>query len=86
MGLYAPPMDEIWRNDLLTVFDGTILEFFGFIPTAKTESGARFHVRNLRCNVARSSNFGMVAEVSDEDGATVGPFVDRVSAAVAART
>lgn len=82
-------------------FDGTMLEFFGFVMTAKSETGARFHVRNLhvdvegpdrkgrrklRVNVARHPNFGVVAEIAEEDWATVGPFLDRVNAVVAAQT
>ncbi len=73
-----PRMEELWINDLFVIFDGTILEMFGFIMTAKTETGARYHVRNLqidvegpdrkgrrklRFNLARSANFGVLTEV-----------------------
>jgi hypothetical protein len=69
--------------------------------TAKTETGARYHVRNLqihvqgpdrkgrrklRFNLARNANFGSVAEISEADWATVGPFIDRVNAAIVAQT
>lgn len=92
-------MDEIWINDLFVTFDGTVLEIFGFVMTAKTETGGRYHVRNLRIdvegpdrkgrrkvrfNLARGANFGSLTEVAEDDWATVGPFLDRVNAAVAA--
>ena len=94
-------MEELWLNDLFVTFDGTVLEIFGFIMTAKTETGARYHVRNLqidvegpdrkgrhtlRFNLARNANFGSVTEISEDDWATVGPFIDRVNAAIAAQT
>ena len=82
-------MDEVWSGDSLLVFDGRVLEVFGFMGS----ESIRFHVRNMEVSVegpdrkgrnavtikpaARGSG-GCRLEVEPADWAAVGPFLDRV--------
>jgi hypothetical protein len=86
-------VDEIWIDTTLVAFDGRVLEVFGF---SGSES-LRFHVRNieielqdpdrkgrrwLRIKPASPGSGGCMFEVGPEDWPHVGPFVDRVMAAI----
>lgn len=86
-------MDEVWAGDSLLVFDGRVLEVFGF---SGSES-LRFHVRNmeielkepdrkgrrwLRIKPASSGSGGCMFELKPEDRPQVEPFIDRVLAAI----
>lgn len=86
-------MDEVWAGDSLLAFDGRVVEVFGF---SGSES-IRFHVRNMELEVgepdrkgrrsirikpASRGSGGCMFEVSEEDWAAVGPFLDRVLAAI----
>ncbi len=81
--------DEIWIDDSLVVFDGQVLEVFGF----RGERNVRFHVRNLSIDVggpdrkgrrmvqlkARTKGSGGLGfEISEEDWAEAGPLLERV--------
>lgn len=86
-------MDEIWIDDTLVAFDGRVLEVFGF---SGSES-LRFHVRNIEISVeepdrkgrrwlrikpATPGSGGCMFEVEPGDWPHVGPFLDRVMAAI----
>jgi hypothetical protein len=86
-------MDEVWAGDSLLAFDGRVVEVFGF---SGSES-IRFHVRNVELEVgepdrkgrrsvrikpASRGSGGCMFEVSEEDWPSVGPFLDRVLAAI----
>jgi hypothetical protein len=86
-------MDEVWAGDSLLVFDGRVLEIFGF----RGSESLRFHVRNVEVSVgqpdrkmrrsvavkpASRGSGGCMFEVQEEDWPTVGPFLDRVLAAI----
>lgn len=86
-------MDEVWSGDSLLAFDGRVLEVFGFMGS----ESIRFHVRNMELSVegpdrkrrhavtikpaARGSG-GCRLEVEESDWGQVGPFLDRVLAAM----
>ncbi len=86
-------MDEIWLGTTLLAFDGRVLEVFGF---SGSES-IRFHVRNidiqvddpdrkgrrwLRIKPASPGSGGCMFEVQPEEWNHLGPFLDRVFAAI----
>ena len=86
-------VDEVWCGDSLLAFDGRVLEVFGF---GSSES-VRFHVRNMDLEVgdpgrkgrrsvlvkpASRRSGGLGLEVEEADWPTVGPFLDRVLAAI----
>ena len=85
--------NEVWCGDVLLTFDGKVLELFGF-----PENGARFHVRNVELSVGEpdrkerravavkpaSRGGGCRFDVPPEDWPAVGPFLDRVLAAIPA--
>jgi hypothetical protein len=86
-------VDEAWCGDSLLVFDGRVLEVFGF---SGSES-IRFHVRNMdlviadadrkgrrsvRVKPASRGSGGVGLEVEEADWPAVGPFLDRVLAAI----
>ncbi len=85
-------MDEVWAGDGLLAFDGRVLEVFGFSGSAST----RFHVRNVDVEIAdpdrkgrrsvrikpASRGGGLQLEVDEGDWPSVGPFLDRVLAAI----
>ena len=87
-------MDEVWADDILLTFDGRVVEVFGF-PGAES---IRFHVLNLEMAVdgpdrkgrhalrlsPASRGGGCQLEVPEDDWAEVGPFLDRVLAAMPA--
>ena len=86
-------MDEVWAGDSLLAFDGRVLEVFGFMGS----ESLRFHVRNVELSIdepdrrgrrsvrirpaARGSG-GCQLEVDEDDWRAVGPFLDRVLAAI----
>lgn len=86
-------VDEVWAGDSLLAFDGRVLEVFGFMGSEST----RFHVRNVEIEIAdpdrkgrrsvrvkpasRGSG-GLQLEVDEADWPAVGPFLDRVLAAI----
>ncbi|HEX8122586.1 MAG TPA: hypothetical protein VF549_15105 [Solirubrobacteraceae bacterium] len=85
-------MDEVWADDILLTFDGRVVEVFGF-PGSES---IRFHVLNLdlasdgpdrkgRYSVTlepASRGGGCQLDVPEEDWVAVGPFLDRVLAAM----
>jgi hypothetical protein len=86
-------MDEVWAGDSLLAFNGRVLEVFGF----RGSESMRFHVRNVELSVdepdrkrrrsvlikpASKGSGGCMFEVEEEDWASVGPFLDRVLAAI----
>ena len=87
-------MDEVWADDVLLTFDGRVVEVFGF---SGSES-IRFHVLNLDLAVdgpdrkgrhtvriePAMRGGGCHVAVPEEDWPEVGPFVDRVLAAMPA--
>ena len=87
-------MDEVWADDILLTFDGRVVEAFGF-PGAES---IRFHVLNLELTVDGPDRKGRYAvqlspatrgggcrvEVPEADWPEVGPFLDRVLAAMPA--
>jgi hypothetical protein len=87
-------MEEVWADDVLLTFDGRVLEIFGF---SGSES-MRFHVLNLDLEADgpdRKGRYtlkiapatrggGCHVAVPEEDWSEVGPFVDRVVAAMPA--
>jgi hypothetical protein len=87
-------MHEVWADDVLLVFDGRVVEVFG-CPGSES---IRFHVRNLDLAVDGPDRKGRYAlqlapatrgggcsvPVPEEDWAEVGPFVERVLAAMPA--
>ena len=88
------PLDEVWADDILLTFDGRVVEVFGF-PGAES---IRFHVLNLDMSVDGPDRKGRYAlklgpatrgggcqvEVPEADWPEVGPFLDRVLAAMPA--
>ena len=85
-------MEEIWADDILLTFDGRVLEVFGF----PGQESYRFHVKNMELSIdgpdkkgryratatsARGSG-GCALEVPEADWPAVGPFLDRVLAAM----
>jgi hypothetical protein len=84
-------MDEVWAGDVFMTFDGTVLELFGF-----PHPGARFHMKNIELSVGdpdrkerrpvsvkpASYGGGCQFAVAPEDWPSVGPFLDRVLAAI----
>ena len=87
-------MDEVWADDILLTFDGRVVEVFGF-PGAES---IRFHVLNLEVaseGPDRKGRYmvklgpamrggGCAVEVPEADWPQVGPFLDRVLAAMPA--
>jgi hypothetical protein len=85
-------IDEVWSDGTLYTFDGRILELFGFFG----QGGLRLHVRNLALEVGepnrkgkrgvslsqRRGGGGVGLSVSEADWVTLGPFLDRVRAAI----
>ena len=86
-------MEEVWAGDSLLVFDGRVLEVFGF----RGSESLRFHVRNveiefqepdrkgrrwLKIKPASRGSGGCMFELKPEDLPQVEPFVDRVLAAI----
>lgn len=85
-------MDEVWACDSLFTFDGRVVEVFGF-PGADS---MRFHVLNLVIEVdepnrkgkrwlrmkPHKGSGGMMVEVQPADWQVLGPFLDRVWAAI----
>ena len=92
-GVTLRPMDEVWADDVLLCFDGRVIEVFGF----PGEESVRFHVRNVDLSVdgpdrknrhsvlikpASRGSGGVQLEVPEDDWPTVGPFLERVMAAL----
>ena len=87
-------MDEVWADDVLLVFDGRVVEVFGF-PGSES---IRFHVLNLDLAVdgpdrkgrhtlqlaPATRGGGCNVTVPEGDWPEVGAFVDRVLAAMPA--
>lgn len=86
-------MDEAWSGDSLLVFDGRVLEVFGFMGS----ESLRFHVRNMELSVnepdrkgrravtikpASRGSGGCRLEVEEGDWPAVGPILDRVLDAI----
>jgi hypothetical protein len=83
---------EVWAGDTLVVFDGRVVELFGF----PGRESARFHVRNMELEIGEpnrngrrgvtikpaSRGGGYMLEVDERDWAEVGPLLDRVLAAI----
>lgn len=82
-------MEEVWADDSLLVFDGRVLEVFGF----PGEANIRFHVSNMDVEVrdpnrkgarmvtlkpATRGAGGVTFEVAEADWPQVGPLLDRV--------
>jgi hypothetical protein len=85
--------EEIWIGDSLVVFDGRVLEVFGF----RGSESLRFHVRNLDVEVAEPDrkgrrlltlrpasrgSGGCAFEVSPEDWAAAESLLARVFSAM----
>ena len=84
--------DEVWSGDSLLAFDGRVLEVFGFPGSLSM----RFHVRNMELSVdppdkkgrlwvgirATRGSGGCNFHVEPGDVPVVGPFLDRVLAAI----
>jgi hypothetical protein len=85
-------MDEVWAGNSLLAFDGRVLEIFGFPGSLSM----RFHVRNMELSVdppdrkgrywvsirATRGSGGCNFHVEPGDWPWVGPFLDRVFAAI----
>lgn len=90
-----PEAEEIWAGDTLVVFDGRVVELFGF-PGSES---LRFHVRNIELEIGErnrkgrravtikpaSRGGGCMLEVDETDWAEVGPLLERVLAAIPGR-
>jgi hypothetical protein len=84
--------EEVWAGDTLVVFDGRVVELFGFPGRERV----RFHVRNMELTIGEpnrkggrgvtikpaSRGGGCMLEVDELDWAEIGPLLDRVLAAV----
>ena len=86
-------MDEVRTGDMLLAFDGRILEVFGF----GSQDSYRFHVQNMELWVDEPDRKGrrtvklrvpsgltIQFDAPDEDWPGVGPFFERVHAALGA--
>lgn len=85
-------MDEVWSGATLLTFDGRVLELFGFPGSLSM----RFHVSNMELSVdppdgkgrhwvglrATRGSGGCNFHVEPGDWPEVGPFLDRVFAAI----
>ncbi len=86
-------MREVWIDDVLLTFDGTVVEVFGF----PSHASVRFHVRNIVVEVGEPNRKGRRAlqfdpaskysggvrmDVPPEDWPAVEPVVQEILAAM----